>query len=262
MPLTAALSKASPTARSAARPEQAVLIAQSYMPAQDIHVLVNPQAAGGSPWYRPAPDGALRPPNGTSPVRHHRPTNVRAQERQRPAAVVLEGRHEASADLELAGWQNQGGGDEQQNSRRVIPRPRIIDNTTVIQRNASTAIHRPEGRLHRKPPTAANTDKPPSSPDFENRVQACVTERLSGIRPWRRLASVCTRWQPRSGAAPTRRVPTPVPTRSTLPTQIGVYFIYAPTRPEASKSLDRIQQRAQEAERELIPVLTATLVAG
>ena len=31
--------------------EIAVLLAQSYMPAQDIHVLVNPATADGSPWY-------------------------------------------------------------------------------------------------------------------------------------------------------------------------------------------------------------------
>jgi len=30
------------------------LLAQSYMPAQEIHVLENPAAADGSPWY-PAP---------------------------------------------------------------------------------------------------------------------------------------------------------------------------------------------------------------
>jgi hypothetical protein len=28
-----------------------VLLAQSYMPAQDIHVLRNPSAQDGSPWY-------------------------------------------------------------------------------------------------------------------------------------------------------------------------------------------------------------------
>lgn len=40
--------------------EIVVLLAQSYMPAQDIHVLVNPAATDGSPWYRVADwkDGA------------------------------------------------------------------------------------------------------------------------------------------------------------------------------------------------------------
>jgi hypothetical protein len=32
--------------------ERRFLLTQSYMPAQDIHVLRNPAASDGSPWYR------------------------------------------------------------------------------------------------------------------------------------------------------------------------------------------------------------------
>lgn len=40
------------------------LLVQSYMPAQDIHVLKNPANGDGSPWYAP-PDGALVTPEWT-----------------------------------------------------------------------------------------------------------------------------------------------------------------------------------------------------
>ncbi len=45
--------------------EKAFLLAQSYMPAQDIHVLKNPAATDGSPWYRIPADGFLRTPEWT-----------------------------------------------------------------------------------------------------------------------------------------------------------------------------------------------------
>lgn len=47
-----------------ARGERVFLLAQGFMPAQDVHVLVNP-AAGGSPWYAVAPGGALVTPEWT-----------------------------------------------------------------------------------------------------------------------------------------------------------------------------------------------------
>jgi hypothetical protein len=31
--------------------EKIFLLAQSYMPAQDIHILKNPENGGGNPWY-------------------------------------------------------------------------------------------------------------------------------------------------------------------------------------------------------------------
>ncbi|MDH5671058.1 MAG: M15 family metallopeptidase [Myxococcales bacterium] len=43
--------------------EHLMLLAQSYMPAQDIHVLRNPDPDGPDPvWYRPATDGSLASP--------------------------------------------------------------------------------------------------------------------------------------------------------------------------------------------------------
>jgi hypothetical protein len=48
--------------------ERVFLIAQSYMPAQDIHVLVNPQNSAFSPWYRPPVDGALQTPEWDFPA--------------------------------------------------------------------------------------------------------------------------------------------------------------------------------------------------
>lgn len=41
-----------------------MLLVQSYMPAQDMHVLKNPANADGSPWY-PVPEGALVTPEWT-----------------------------------------------------------------------------------------------------------------------------------------------------------------------------------------------------
>jgi len=42
--------------------ERLMLLAQSYMPAQDVHLLRNLQEPALSPWYRPRGDGALRSP--------------------------------------------------------------------------------------------------------------------------------------------------------------------------------------------------------
>ncbi len=44
---------------------KAFLLAQSYMPAQDIHLLNNPASIDGSPWYRIPDDGLLRTPEWT-----------------------------------------------------------------------------------------------------------------------------------------------------------------------------------------------------
>ena len=45
--------------------ERIFLLAQSYMPAQDIHVLVNPNDASLSPWYSTTASGALITPEWT-----------------------------------------------------------------------------------------------------------------------------------------------------------------------------------------------------
>jgi len=45
--------------------EKVFLLAQSYMPAQDIHVLKNPNDGGLSPWYRLPANGSLRTPEWT-----------------------------------------------------------------------------------------------------------------------------------------------------------------------------------------------------
>lgn len=45
--------------------EKRFLLIQSYMPAQDMHVLKNPQAGDGSPWYRADFSGALATPEWT-----------------------------------------------------------------------------------------------------------------------------------------------------------------------------------------------------
>ena len=45
--------------------ERLFLLAQSYMPAQSIHVLANPGDSGLSPWYRIPADGTLRTPEWT-----------------------------------------------------------------------------------------------------------------------------------------------------------------------------------------------------
>jgi hypothetical protein len=47
--------------------EKRFLLLQSYMPAQDIHVLKNPSAPDGSPWYPASFDGALVTPEWTFP---------------------------------------------------------------------------------------------------------------------------------------------------------------------------------------------------
>ena len=49
--------------------ERVFLLVQSYMPAQDIHVLKNPAADGLSPWYRIPTDGPLRTPEWTFRMR-------------------------------------------------------------------------------------------------------------------------------------------------------------------------------------------------
>ncbi|HKP61900.1 MAG TPA: DUF4846 domain-containing protein [Polyangiales bacterium] len=48
--------------------ERVFLIAQSYMPAQDMHVLVNLGERGLSPWYRATADGGLRTPEWDFPA--------------------------------------------------------------------------------------------------------------------------------------------------------------------------------------------------
>ncbi|MBN8129444.1 hypothetical protein J0J27_23340, partial [Vibrio vulnificus] len=45
--------------------EKRFLLLQSYMPAQEIHVLKNPSAADGSPWYPAAFEGDLVTPEWT-----------------------------------------------------------------------------------------------------------------------------------------------------------------------------------------------------
>ena len=47
--------------------ERVFSIAQSYMPAQDIHVLVNPGEPRLSPWYRATADGSLVTPEWSFP---------------------------------------------------------------------------------------------------------------------------------------------------------------------------------------------------
>jgi len=47
------------------RGERLFLLAQSYMPAQDIHVLRNPNESGLSPWYNLKFDGELKTPEWT-----------------------------------------------------------------------------------------------------------------------------------------------------------------------------------------------------
>jgi hypothetical protein len=48
--------------------ERVFLLAQSYMPAQDVHVLVNPSDARLSPWYRAGQPAPLRTPEWTFPA--------------------------------------------------------------------------------------------------------------------------------------------------------------------------------------------------
>lgn len=49
-------------ARNAKTGETAFLLAQGYMPAQQIHILKNPDERGGSPWYLVKPGERLRTP--------------------------------------------------------------------------------------------------------------------------------------------------------------------------------------------------------
>lgn len=55
-------------AENPATGERRFLISQSYMPAQDIHVLKDPSAADGSPWYRIVPGAELVTPEWTFPA--------------------------------------------------------------------------------------------------------------------------------------------------------------------------------------------------
>jgi hypothetical protein len=48
--------------------EKRFLLVQSYMPAQEMHVLKNPAATDGSPWYAAALDGDLVTPEWTFPA--------------------------------------------------------------------------------------------------------------------------------------------------------------------------------------------------
>jgi hypothetical protein len=52
-------------AENAATGEKRFLLVQSYMPAQDMHVLKNPAAIDGSPWYPAAFVGELKTPEWT-----------------------------------------------------------------------------------------------------------------------------------------------------------------------------------------------------
>jgi hypothetical protein len=54
-------------AEDAATGEKRFLLLQSYMPAQDIHVLKNPAAPDGSPWYPASSDGDFVTPEWTFP---------------------------------------------------------------------------------------------------------------------------------------------------------------------------------------------------
>jgi hypothetical protein len=47
---------------NAASGERIYLLAQSYMPAQDIHVLKNPSDAGLSPWYKVSDEQIIQTP--------------------------------------------------------------------------------------------------------------------------------------------------------------------------------------------------------
>ncbi len=53
--------------------ERRFLLVQSYMPAQEMHVLKNPAASDGSPWYPAAFEGALVTPEWTFPLRRPAP---------------------------------------------------------------------------------------------------------------------------------------------------------------------------------------------
>lgn len=53
------------TAINAATGEKRFLLVQSYMPAQEMHVLRNPKATDGSPWYPASFDGDLVTPEWT-----------------------------------------------------------------------------------------------------------------------------------------------------------------------------------------------------
>lgn len=54
---------------NAATGEKRFLLLQSYMPAQDMHVLRNPASTGRSPWYAASFDGDLITPEWTFPSR-------------------------------------------------------------------------------------------------------------------------------------------------------------------------------------------------
>lgn len=52
--------------------ERRFLLVQSYMPAQEMHVLKNPAAADGSPWYRAGFDWPLATPEWSFPFGSHK----------------------------------------------------------------------------------------------------------------------------------------------------------------------------------------------
>ena len=52
-------------AENPATGEQRFLLLQSYMPAQDMHIVVDPQSVDASPWYRVAFGSALQTPEWT-----------------------------------------------------------------------------------------------------------------------------------------------------------------------------------------------------
>lgn len=59
-------------AADGANGERVFLAAQSYMPAQEAHVLRNPGDAALGPWYRPTADGSLETPEWSFPAGSHR----------------------------------------------------------------------------------------------------------------------------------------------------------------------------------------------
>ncbi len=52
--------------------ETRFLLIQSFMPAQDMHILKHPDNASGSPWYTPTADGSLQTPEWPFPAGSHK----------------------------------------------------------------------------------------------------------------------------------------------------------------------------------------------
>ncbi len=65
-------------AENATTGEKRFLLVQSYMPAQQMHVLKNPAAADGSPWYPAAFDGRARHARVDVPRRRLTPLALKA----------------------------------------------------------------------------------------------------------------------------------------------------------------------------------------